>query len=162
MTAADAQSRQPADVHALIPMMHVRSVEASIKFYSHLGFACVSRMDHHDGRPIWARLRSPRTATQGGAELMLAAASPAPDPGQQAVLLYLYSADVVALRRHLLDAGLPDGGLYHGQPLIRACTTTDESDYRTVFEVSRPHYMPVGEVRVHDPDGYVLLIGQLA
>jgi len=29
-----------------------------------------------------------------------------------------------------------------------------------VFEVTRPHYMPEGEVRVVDPDGYGLLIGQ--
>jgi hypothetical protein len=28
--------------------------------------------------------------------------------------------------------------------------------------MTTPHYMPGGEIRVHDPDGYVLLIGQLA
>ena len=30
-----------------------------------------------------------------------------------------------------------------------------------VGEVKRPFYMPAGEFRVADPDGYVLLIGQL-
>jgi hypothetical protein len=30
----------------------------------------------------------------------------------------------------------------------------------TVSEVTYPPYMPKGEVRVDDPDGYCLLIGQ--
>jgi hypothetical protein len=28
-------------------------------------------------------------------------------------------------------------------------------------EIHHPHYMPAGEIRVVDPDGYVLLVGQL-
>ncbi len=148
-------------IGALIPMAHVRSVQASIEFYAHLGFGCVSRLDGLDGRPFWAMLRSPRTATQGGAELMLAAADSAIDAGQQAVLFYMYTADVSAIRRRLLDAGLPDGGQYRGQALPSLAPGGDPIDYRVVYEIARPHYMPMGEVRVHDPDGYVLLVGQL-
>lgn len=142
-------------------MAHVRSVPASIEFYAHLGFGCASRLDGADGRPFWARLRSPRTATHGGAELMLAAADSAIDAGQQAVLFYMYTADVAALRRRLLDAGMPDGGQYRGQPLPTPVGGGDPIDYRVVYEIARPHYMPMGECRLHDPDGYVLLVGQL-
>jgi hypothetical protein len=30
-----------------------------------------------------------------------------------------------------------------------------------VSEIGRPFYMPNGEIRITDPDGYCLLIGQL-
>jgi hypothetical protein len=30
-----------------------------------------------------------------------------------------------------------------------------------VGEITRPFYMPAGEFRLEDPDGYVLLVGQL-
>lgn len=142
-------------------MAHVRSVQTSIDFYANFGFGCVSRMDGADGRPFWARLRSPSAAAAGGAQLMLAAADTAIDAGQQAVLFYMYTADVEALRRRLLSAGLPDGGRYQGQPLASQVAGGTPIDYRVVYEISRPHYMPMGELRVHDPDGYVLLIGQL-
>jgi hypothetical protein len=51
-------------------------------------------------------------------------------------LFYLYSPDLVALREHLIAAG------------VRVSTIT------------YPEHMPKGEVRVDDPDGYCLLIGQ--
>jgi hypothetical protein len=55
---------------------------------------------------------------------------------QQAVLFYLYSPDFIALRQHLLDSGVH------------------------VSAITHPDYMPKGEIRAEDPDGYVLLIGQ--
>jgi hypothetical protein len=57
-------------------------------------------------------------------------------PSQQAVLFYLYSPDLIALREHLLASGVK------------------------VSPITYPEYMPKGEIRVEDPDGYVLLIGQ--
>jgi hypothetical protein len=71
-----------------------------------------------------------------GAELMFARASGPIVASQQAVLFYLYSPDLIALRTHLLDCGVH------------------------VSNLTYPAYMPKGEVRVEDPDGYVLLIGQ--
>jgi hypothetical protein len=55
---------------------------------------------------------------------------------QQAVLFYLYSPDLIALREHLLAKGVK------------------------VSEITYPDYMPKGEIRIEDPDGYVLLVGQ--
>jgi hypothetical protein len=57
-------------------------------------------------------------------------------PGQQSVLFYLYSPTLVALREHLVSAGV------------------------RISPIIYPEYMPKGEVRVEDPDGYILLIGQ--
>jgi hypothetical protein len=57
-------------------------------------------------------------------------------PSQQAVLFYLYSPNLVALREHLITAGV------------------------RVSPITYPEYMPKGEIRVDDPDGYCLLIGQ--
>jgi hypothetical protein len=54
----------------------------------------------------------------------------------QAVLFYLYSPELIALREHLLASG------------VKAAT------------IKYPEYMPKGEIRVDDPDGYCLLIGQ--
>jgi hypothetical protein len=56
----------------------------------------------------------------------------------------------------MLESGLVDGGAYigdDGRPPDRS---------GVVFEVAQPHWMPMGEVRVHDPDGFVLLVGQSA
>jgi len=54
----------------------------------------------------------------------------------QAVLFYLYAPDVAAYRAELMEGGVRVGLLTY------------------------PTYMPEGEFRVHDPDGYVLLVGQ--
>lgn len=85
---------------------------------------------------------------------MLARADGPVDAEQQAILLYMYSLDVAALRRHLLANGLRDGGVYSG-----AASPGDGPSM--VFEVAHPHYMPAGEIRIADPDGYVILVGQL-
>ncbi len=133
------------NVHALIPMAHVSNIEKSIEFYALMGFRIRSRFEHA-GRLVWAWLES------GTAHLMLTAASGPIDPTQQAILLYLYSNDIKGLRTSLLAAGLKDGGKFGEGPL--------PGDHRIVFETTYPHYMPEGEIRVGDPDGYCLLIGQ--
>jgi hypothetical protein len=53
-----------------------------------------------------------------------------------------------------LAGGLRDAGTYTG-----AATPSDGP--RTVFAISHPSHMPAGELRIADPDGYVILIGQL-
>lgn len=70
------------------------------------------------------------------AELMLTRASEPVIASQQAVLFYLYSPNLVALREHLIASGV------------------------SVSPITYPAYMPKGEVRVDDLDGYCLLIGQ--
>lgn len=135
-------------VSSLVPFAHVASVGESISFYAMLGFEVRSTHTGPDGRPAWAMLES------GGARLMLAAASGPIAANEQAVLFYLYARDVNTIRRHLLAQGVRDGGKFAGDG--DAASTT-----LTTYEIARPFYMPDGELRVHDPDGYVLLIGQL-
>lgn len=137
-----------AAVHRLVVFAHVAEVEASIAFYALLGFEVQSVLRDPQGRAFWAMLKS------GGAEIMFAKASGPIDPAQQAVLFYMYSDDVAKLRTHLLASGLSEGGPYLGQ-------AGPNDGRRAVFAISRPHHMPEGEIRVHDPDGYCILVGQL-
>jgi diadenosine tetraphosphate (Ap4A) HIT family hydrolase len=134
-------------INDAIAMAHVASVEASIEFYGHMGFTPVNTLRGGDGRLRWAMVAS------GGAHLMFARASGAIDADQQAILLYLYTRDVAALRARLLSAGVQDAGDFVGAPGPGDGT-------RAAFAITRPEYMPGGEMRVVDPDGYVLLIGQ--
>jgi hypothetical protein len=134
-------------------MVHVEDVDRTVAFYSHLGFACASRFSSASGVTNWASL------TSGTAKLFLARASGPILASQQAVLLYLYSQDVRGLRLHLLSQGLSDAGAPPGE-------TPDprfdgEPERSVVFQIVPRFYMPRGELRVHDPDGYVLLVGQL-
>lgn len=134
-------------VHQLIPLIHVVDVELSAAFYAHLGFVVERRMTLADGRTNWASLRA------GEARIMFALADPPIAPEVQGLILYLYVEDVAALRRQLLAAGLADGGSFCGQP-------GPNGGRQVVFAVSHPDYMPAGEIRVADPDGYCLLVGQ--
>jgi len=169
--------RMGIGVDRLVPMAHVTEVERSIQFYKLLGFKVDAR--RRDGeRTHWAWLSS------GSAALMLAAAraagllarraarrrrrSDAPaaptqwaaadqpvDPRQQAILFYLYCSDVAALLQHLLASGVADAGKFGAGPCLR-------DGLYVAFELTYPDYMPKGELRVADPDGYCLLIGSLS
>jgi hypothetical protein len=70
------------------------------------------------------------------ADLMLTRRDEPVPSSQQAVLFYLYSPNLVALRDHLLGNGVK------------------------ISEITYPSYMTKGEVCLADPDGYTLLIGQ--
>ena len=135
-------------VGRLVPFVHVADVEASLKFYALLGFTSQNVLRDAAGRGFWAMAKS------GGAEIMFARADGPVDAEQQAVLFYMYSPNVAELRRHLLAAGLHDGGEFTGAP-------GPGDGRRVVFGVTHPHYMPAGEVRISDPDGYCILVGQI-
>ncbi|MEP6471817.1 MAG: VOC family protein, partial [Acidobacteriota bacterium] len=101
----------------------------SISFYRTLGFEVRNTfVPAGESDPAWAYLESDR------AHLMIARADGLFDAGQQAVLFYLYCDDVAATRAELERAGVGVGA------------------------ISYPFYAPRGEFRVHDPDGYVLMI----
>ena len=102
----------------------------SADFYKLLGMELRGSLRNSSGVLQWAEL------VCEGAELMVTRASEQVIAGQQAVLFYLYSPDLVALREHLLASGVK------------------------VSAITYPEYMPKGEIRVDDPDGYCLLIGQ--
>jgi hypothetical protein len=118
-----------ADTYALIPYVHVGDLDRSIEFYTLIGFV-LEQTHNADGEMVWASLRNAES------RLFLILADAPIDAGAQAVLFYLWTTDVGALRAHLIANSVPVG------PIIF------------------PPYMKGGEIRLADPDGYVLLIGQ--
>lgn len=151
-TAKGAGSSGKMWIDAVTPYVHVQDVEGSVAFYAMLGFVVQASHAAADGRMVWASVAC------GAARIMLARASGPIVAADQAILLYMHGPDVQGLRSHLVAKGVRDGGAFTGQTSPGAGRSRDAGE---VFDVARPFYMPAGEVRVHDPDGYVLLIGQL-
>jgi catechol 2,3-dioxygenase-like lactoylglutathione lyase family enzyme len=154
MSDENTDSRCPAAcaVTEVVAMVHVSDVERSVAFYAQLGFECESRFSNADRQTNWASVRS------GTARLFFARAS-GPIPAQdQAVLFYMYSDHVGELRAHLLQHGLRDAGAPPGEGPFPELEYASEG---YVFQIVPRFYMPLGELRVHDPDGYCILIGQI-
>ena len=124
--------KQPGKIRRLVPLAHVASVPRSVAFYGKLGFDLVNSISSPtDGdEPRWAYLRS------GQADLMVERAAGLVVAEKQTMLCYLYTDDVIRFHTALVQAGLSPG------------------------EIVFPVHSPVGEFRVLDPDGYVLLVGQ--
>lgn len=112
------------------PMLHVRDVAASIRFYEKLGFQFIDA-EGEGGSFGWARVHC-----EGGA-LMFLQSEPGHEmkPAEQGILLYLYADDLAALREHLVGQGVE-------------CP-----------EIQHPEHMPSGELALRDPDGYLIVIG---
>jgi len=124
-----AESVKPPII-GLIPLASVTEVQRTVDFYRHLGMEVRGSLRNPEGELQWVHL------TSGAAEVMFSRALHPVIAVQQAVLFYLYSSNLTALREHLLGQGIK------------------------VSSITYPDYMPKGEVSVEDPDGYVLLIGQ--
>jgi ketosteroid isomerase-like protein/catechol 2,3-dioxygenase-like lactoylglutathione lyase family enzyme len=90
----------------------------------------VTDSHHAGGRLDWVSLRS------ADAQLMLARAGEPVHRELQAVLFYLYTSDLAALQAHLRGHGVKAGPIVDGSP------------------------GPSREMRVRDPDGYVLMIAE--
>jgi catechol 2,3-dioxygenase-like lactoylglutathione lyase family enzyme len=115
---------------ALVPYVHVGDIRRSIAFYQRLGFSVANAHPEDSEAPTWVWLKA------GKANVMLNAASAPIVASEQAIFFYLYVEDVKALRDQLIVAGIPAGPLQH------------------------PFYLPLGEFRVHDPDGYGVTVAQ--
>lgn len=119
----------PVKIRQLTPMAFVSDVTRSIAFYQHLGFSVGNTFaPEGEPEPTWAWL------TAEGAQLMISRASEPVIPEQQAILFYLYVADVAQAHETLSAAGFPVG------------------------PITSPFYAPKGEFRLIDPDGYVLML----
>src|SRR5438067_1632307 len=90
----------------------------------------VDEVYKYRGTPVWAALRS------NGAELMVSTDGDSIDPSRQGVLFYLYSRDLASLRAQLVAEGIEVGEICDGTP------------------------GPREEMRLIDPDGYVLMVAQ--
>jgi catechol 2,3-dioxygenase-like lactoylglutathione lyase family enzyme len=124
------QTSADAKVTGLTPMALAADVQRSVNFYKLLGMELRGQLKTSSGDLQWAHV----AGEQAG--LMFARATEPVVPSQQAVLFYLYSPNLVGLREYLISAGV------------------------RVSSITYPDYMPKGEIRVEDPDGYTLLIGQ--
>jgi len=91
----------------------------------------VASVYKYRGRPVWAALRSE------AAELMVSTDGDSIDPAGQGVLFYLYADNLAALRGQLLADGIDVGEIVDGTP------------------------GPREEMRLTDPDGYVLMVAQV-
>lgn len=158
----------PFLVNRIVPMVHVASVETSIAFYAKLGFGIVSVMKDPQAKAFWAFLSTAQgvpapadnaACVSGPAELMLTLACEPVEVGKQGVLFYLYTTDLKGLKNHLSASNIPSGGAYSGNAGQTPWGT--DGGKQVMFDITHPPYMPAGEFRLHDPDGYVLLIGQL-
>ena len=125
-----AETHTKPCVTGMIPMAHAADVQRSVDFYSLLGMSVRNSLRDPSGALQWVDLANE------GAQLMLARSSGPVPSAEQAVLFYFYSPNLVALREHLLSHAVQ------------------------VSTIHYPEYMPKGEIRIEDPDGYVLLIGQ--
>jgi hypothetical protein len=81
------------------PTLHVADVEQSLRFYARLGFE-TKRTDAEGGQIDWARAQC-----EDGA-LMFNRAEERVDLEQQAVVFYMYTPDLPALREQLLGSGV--------------------------------------------------------
>ncbi|GAC1652884.1 MAG: hypothetical protein NVS9B15_13470 [Acidobacteriaceae bacterium] len=128
-------------VHYSVPILHVADMERTVAFYKLLGFTLNHILRDDDGQAFWADMSCHADSVQqptrenANANLMFARASEPIDPAVQAVLLYLYSHDLRALREHLIAQGI------------------------TASPIEPRFYMDFGEFRIEDPDRYVILIG---
>ena len=111
------------------PLLHVRDVAASIRFYEKLGFQFIDA-EGENGSFGWARVHC-----EGGALMFLQAGDGHEmNPAAQGILLVLYTEDLPALRAHLVGHGIE-------------CP-----------EIEFPNYMPSGALTIRDPDGYCVAI----
>jgi predicted enzyme related to lactoylglutathione lyase len=114
----------------LVPFVHVADVDRSVAYYERLGLVMETEFAP-EGRRIWAFLE------RGDARLMVAEADEPVDPHAQAVLFYLYTRDLDALRARLLDAGVAAGEIATGGP------------------------GPDRQMVLDDPDGYRLMVAEI-
>lgn len=125
-------------ITGLVPMIHVEDVERSAAFYRLLGFE-IGNYVPPTGPKHWAWLYSVHAEDwKRGPNLMLTRDNHAIDADAQEVLFYLYAKDLKSLRNVLVANGIAAG------------------------EICYPEYLPDGEFRVADPDGYTLMIAQSA
>ena len=136
MSEDTARPQSSAPIKALVPMIRVSDVERSAQFYQLLSFQIGNYVPREAPPKQWAWLYQPAAANwKTGANLMLVR-SKEQSGGEQPVVLYLYAAEVVALRQQLIGMGVSAGAITY------------------------PEYLPKGEFELHDPDGYTVMVAQ--
>jgi catechol 2,3-dioxygenase-like lactoylglutathione lyase family enzyme len=127
-----------------VPILRVKDVEQSVRFYELLGFTATSLLRTAEGVPYWANLSCHRgnpeertTENESAAVMVSLGEDPhAPlDASMQAASLYLFTKDLEGLRAQLVSQGVE------------------------VSEIVTREYMPKGEMELRDPDGWRVFVG---
>jgi catechol 2,3-dioxygenase-like lactoylglutathione lyase family enzyme len=129
----------PAPVSSIVAMIRVADVMNSAKFYRHLGFEIGNAVPRERPPYNWAWLYQPKAPNwKTGANLMLVSGDVQGTTASKdkMVVFYLYARDLKGLREELLSKNL------------------------RASEITYPEYLPEGEFRLEDPDGYPLMIAQ--
>ena len=125
-----------APLTGLVPMIRVADVERSAAFYRLLGFEIGNKVPR-EGSPHWAWLYAPKVDNwKHGPNLMVVRGEMSTPLDSQLVLFYVYATDLPALRNQLIAESVK------------------------VSEITYPEYLPKGEFRTQDPDGYTLMVAQ--
>jgi DNA-binding MarR family transcriptional regulator/catechol 2,3-dioxygenase-like lactoylglutathione lyase family enzyme len=119
-------------VFNLIPFLQVEDVAQTLTFYEQLGFEEDGR---EEGRGT-IEFASMHARVVRAARIMFARADEPVQATAQRVVFYCWSDDLKGLHERLRLSG------------------ADPSS------ISYPNHMPDGEFRLHDPDGYMILVGQ--
>ena len=126
-------------VSSIVAMIRVADIMNSVKFYRHLGFEIGNAVPRECPPFHWAWLYQPKAPNwKTGANFMLVS-SEIPITAEskaEIVVFYIYARDLKSLREKLLAEGF------------------------SASEISYPEYLPEGEFRLQDPDGYTLMIAQ--
>jgi catechol 2,3-dioxygenase-like lactoylglutathione lyase family enzyme len=134
--ATQPQVNEAAPLTGLVPMIRVADVERSAAFYRLLGFEIGNKVPR-TGSPHWAWLYAPKVDNwKHGPNLMVVRGESEIKPDSELVLFYLYATNLPELRNRLIAEGV------------------------NVSEISYPEYLPQGEFRTQDPDGYCLMVAQ--
>ena len=135
---AEDMATGSAPVSSVVAMVRVTDVMKSATFYRHLGFEVGNAVPREP--PFnWAWLYQPKASNwKTGANVMLVSGEVRGTTASKdrTVLFYLYARDMKGLRDELLANGF---------------ATSD---------ITYPPYLPEGEFRLEDPDGYTLMIAQ--
>jgi catechol 2,3-dioxygenase-like lactoylglutathione lyase family enzyme len=134
--ATQPQVSEVAPLTGLVPMIRVADVERSAAFYRLLGFEIGNKVPR-TGSPHWAWLYAPKVANwKFGPNLMLVGGKSEIKPDSEVVLFYLYATNLPELRNSLIAEDVK------------------------VSEIEYPEYLPQGEFKTQDPDGYCLMVAQ--
>lgn len=118
-------------------MIRVSDIARSADFYRLLGFEIGDAVPRESPPLEWAWLYAPAAADwKRGPNLMLVRSEEGMSGAPEEVLFYLYATDLPGLRASLVASGIE------------------------VSPITYPDYLPNGECRVTDPDGYTLMIAQ--
>jgi DNA-binding MarR family transcriptional regulator/catechol 2,3-dioxygenase-like lactoylglutathione lyase family enzyme len=132
--AEDELSNEPIDgVFNLIPFAQVEDVARSIAFYERLGFEEDGREERR-GTLVFASMHARAVRA---ARIMFARAPAPVEVTAQGIVFYCWTEDAKRLHASL------------------------SVDGHTPSAIAFPTHMPDGEFQVHDPDGYLVVIGQV-